>query len=146
MRAKFFTGLLSLICLTFVLSGCTTARPSHRAFRPEKLAQMDAAINTAIAGNKCPGGVLWLEHNGTAYHKAFGHRALVPAREAMTENTIFDAASLTKVVATTPTIMLLIERGKINFEAPVQTYLPEFTGRSEEHTSELQSLRHLVCR
>jgi CubicO group peptidase (beta-lactamase class C family) len=142
MRAKFFTGLLSLICLTFVLSGCTTARPSHRAFRPEKLTEMDAAINTAIAGNKCPGGVLWLEHNGTAYHKAFGHRALVPAREAMTENTIFDAASLTKVVATTPTIMLLIERGKINLEAPVQTYLPEFTGDGKELVTVRELLTH----
>src|ERR1039458_4276963 len=142
MRAKFFTGLLSLICLTFVLSDCTTARPSHRAFRPEKLAEMDAAINTAIAGNKCPGGVLWLEHNGTAYHRAFGHRALVPAREAMTENTIFDAASLTKVVATTPTIMLLIERGKINLEAPVQTYLPEFTGDGKELVTVRELLTH----
>jgi CubicO group peptidase (beta-lactamase class C family) len=140
MRAKFFTGLLSLICLTFVLSGCTTARPSHRAFRPEKLAAMDAAITSAIASNKCPGGVLWLERNGTAYHKAFGSRALVPECEAMTEDTIFDAASLTKVVATTPAIMLLIQRGKINLDATVQTYIPEFTGGGKE----LVTLRELL--
>ena len=74
---------------------------------------MDAAINEAIASHQCPGGVLWLEHDGAAYHKAFGCRALVPAREAMTEDTIFDAASLTKVVATTPAVMLLVERGQI---------------------------------
>ena len=41
---------------------------------------MDAAINQAIADKKCPGGVLWLEHRGVAYHKAYGNRALVPSR------------------------------------------------------------------
>ncbi len=67
-------------------------------FRPEKLAEMDEAINQAIADKKCPGGVLWVEHSGAAYHRAYGHRALAPAVEPMTEDTIFDAASLTKVV------------------------------------------------
>src|SRR5262245_17517596 len=74
-------------------------------FRAEKLAEMDAAIREAIASNQCPGGVLWLERGGVSYHKAFGNRALVPARESMTEETIFDAASLTKIVATTPAVM-----------------------------------------
>ena len=69
---------------------------------------MDTAINDAIALKKCPGGVLWLEHRGAVYEKAYGCRALVPAREPMTEDTIFDAASLTKVVATTPAVMLLV--------------------------------------
>ena len=84
-------------------------------FRADKLAAMDAAINEAIASNHCPGGVLWLERNGTAYHKAFGNRALVPAREPMTEDTIFDAASLTKVVATTPAVMLLVRARENKF-------------------------------
>ena len=73
-------------------------------FRPEKLAAMDAAIQDVIANKKCPGGVLWIEHNGISYHKAYGERALVPDHEPMTEDTIFDAASLKKVVATTPAI------------------------------------------
>ena len=68
---------------------------------------MDAAINQTIADKNIPGGVLWLERNGNAYHKAYGHRALVPAEEPMTEDTIFDAASLTKVIACTPAMMLL---------------------------------------
>src|SRR6266853_411566 len=63
-------------------------------FRPEKLAEMDAAINETISEKRCPGGVLWLEHRGVSYHKAFGNRAVVPAIEPMTEDTIFDAASL----------------------------------------------------
>src|SRR5439155_15893690 len=77
-------------------------------FHPEKLAEMDAAVGTAIADKQCPGGVLWFERDGVAYHKAYGKRALVPVEEPMTENTIFDAASLTKVIATTPGIMLLV--------------------------------------
>ncbi len=118
-------------CVIFLLLlglafGCATA--PQTVFRPEKLAAMDAAITNAIANQQCPGGVLWLEHNGTAYHKAFGSRALVPAREPMTEDTIFDAASLTKVIATTPAVLLLIERGQVKLDAPVQTYMPEFTG------------------
>ena len=87
---------------------------------------MDAAIESAIASNRCPGGVLWLEHDGVTYHKAYGYRALVPERELMTEDTVFDMASLTKVLATTPAVMLLIERGQVKLDAPVRTYIPEF--------------------
>ena len=102
------------------------------AFRADKLSEMDAAINDAIAQHKCPGGVLWLEHNGEVYKKAYGSRAVVPAIEPMTEDTIFDAASLTKVVATTPAIMLLIERGEVKLDEPVCSYIPEFKGEGRE--------------
>ncbi len=129
-------------CLALVLSGCATPRVSHQVFRADKLAAMDAAIETAIASNKCPGGVLWLERNGTAYHKAYGNRALVPEREAMTEDTIFDMASLTKVVATTPAVMLLVERGQVKLDAPVRTYIPEFTGEGRELVTVRELLTH----
>src|SRR5882762_2289287 len=69
------------------------------AFHREKLTEMDVVIAEAIAEKRCPGGVLWIEHEGIRYHKAFGKRAVMPAEEDMTEDTIFDAASLTKVVA-----------------------------------------------
>ena len=135
MRAKIFAGaLLILLC------GLTCAFADE--FRADKLAAMDAAINSAIASNKCPGGVLWLEHGGATYHKAFGHRALVPEIEPMTEDTIFDAASLTKVVATTPAVMLLIERGQVKLDAPVRTYIPEFTGDGKETVTVRQLLTH----
>jgi CubicO group peptidase (beta-lactamase class C family) len=103
---------------------------------------MDAVINEAIAERKCPGGVLWLEHNGVAYHKAFGNRALVPAVEPMTEDTIFDAASLTKVIATTPAVMILVERGKISLDAPVTNYLPEFAGGEKDLVTVRELLTH----
>src|SRR5437667_10059526 len=93
---------------------------------------MDSAINQSVADHQCPGAVLWLERNGVAYHKAFGKRALTPAEEPMSEDTVFDAASLTKVVACTPAVMLLVERGKIKLDERVQTYLQEFKNDGKE--------------
>lgn len=103
---------------------------------------MDGAINQAIAEKKCPGGVLWLEHQAQVYHKAYGNRALVPEIEPMTEDTIFDAASLTKVVATTPAMMLLIERGQVKLDEPVQTYIPEFKGDGKEAVTIRELMTH----
>jgi len=131
----------SLICF----SACKTPPIPPRAqpaFRPEKLAEMDAAIQQAIADKRCPGGVLWLEHNGVTYHRAYGRRAVVPAVEPMTEDTIFDAASVTKVAACTPAVMLLVERGQVKLEERVQTYLPEFKGGGKERITVRQLLTH----
>jgi CubicO group peptidase (beta-lactamase class C family) len=134
--------ILILAALTLGL-GCATHCPPAKVFRVDKLAEMDAAILGAIASNKCPGGVLWLEHEGVAYHKAFGNRALVPEREPMTEDTIFDAASLTKVVACAPAVMILVERGQVQLDAPVKTYLPEFTGDGRDEITVRQLMTHV---
>src|ERR1043166_7070460 len=119
-----------------------SAQTVPAGFKPEKLAEMDAAITSAIAEHKLPGGVLWLERQGQVYHKAYGNRALEPAIEPMTEDTIFDAASLTKVVATTPAMMLLIERGKVKLDEPVQRYIPEFEGGGREAITVRQLMTH----
>jgi len=138
--------LVALVVLfTIAFCGCVTHPPAPSTaavFQPEKLAAMDAAINLAIANHKCPGGVLWLEHRGRVYHQAYGNRALVPAVERMTEDTIFDAASLTKVIATTPATMLLVERGQVKLEEPVATYIPEFTGGGREAITIRQLMTH----
>ncbi|HZR21283.1 MAG TPA: exo-beta-N-acetylmuramidase NamZ domain-containing protein [Verrucomicrobiae bacterium] len=104
---------------------------------------MDQAILEAIANQNCPGGVLWVEHGSAVYHKAYGHRALVPSVEPMTEDTLFDLASLTKVVACAPAVMLLVERGQIDLDARVQTYIPEFTGDGKEAITVRQLMLHL---
>jgi len=109
----------------FLAAACTTAR-APSGFDPAILAQVDSAVQRAIAGHKLPGGVYHLEHNGAIYEKAWGNRALVPSVEPMTIDTIFDAASITKVAATTPSIWLLIQRGKIGLDDPVQKFIPEF--------------------
>jgi CubicO group peptidase (beta-lactamase class C family) len=111
-------------------------------FRPEKIRELDDAITQAIADGKCPGGVLWLEHAGTAYHRAYGNRCVEPTAEPMTEETIFDVASLTKVVATTTAVMLLVESEQVKLAEKVQTYLPEFTGDGREQITVRQLLTH----
>jgi CubicO group peptidase (beta-lactamase class C family) len=133
-------GAVSFLAIALV----TLAAPrlSAQVFNTNKLAAMDQAIETAIADHKCPGGVLWLEHDGAVYEKAYGNRSLVPDVEPMTEDTIFDMASLTKVMATTPAIMLLIQRGQVQLDAPVCTYIPEFTGGGKEHVTVRELLTH----
>ena len=109
-------------------------------FDVAKLAQMDIEINRAIAEQKLPGGVLWIECKASNYHKAFGRRAIVPSSEPMTEDTIFDAASMTKVLATTPALMILYERGALKLDEPIATYLPEFSRGGKEPIT----VRHLL--
>jgi len=95
-------------------------------------AALDAAAEQAIRDGLIPGAVLIVGHDGKiVFRKAYGARALVPAREVATLDTIYDVASLTKVVATTPAIMKLYEQGKIRIDDPVTAYLPEFqSGKS----------------
>lgn len=89
----------------------------------------------AIREGFIPGAVILVGHNGRIVHRqAYGDRALVPAREAATAETIYDVASLTKVIATTPAIMKLVEQGKLRITEPVVTYLPEFQGGKSEIT------------
>jgi uncharacterized protein YbbC (DUF1343 family) len=94
---------------------------------------LDEAINQAIAQDRLPGAVLLVGHNGQiVYRKAYGKRALVPRPETMTADTIFDCASLTKVIATTPSLMKLFEQGKFRLDDKVTGYIPEFQeGKSD---------------
>ena len=116
------------------------ARSAAPSFKPARLAEMDAAITNTIGERNIPGAVLWVERQGLTYHKTFGQRALVPSAEPMSEDTIFDAASLTKVAATAPAIMLLLERGQLKLDDLVRKHLPEFRGEGTEAIS----IRHLL--
>jgi uncharacterized protein YbbC (DUF1343 family)/CubicO group peptidase (beta-lactamase class C family) len=140
-------GIGLLLALMGLLAGCAPEspakpRPVEEVFFPKKLRELDAAIETAIQNQKCPGGVLWLEREGTVYARAYGHRALVPKPEPMTVDTIFDLASLTKVVATTPAVMLLVEAGRLDLNAPVARYLPEFAAHGKAAITLRQLLTH----
>ncbi len=105
---------------------------------PAQFPQVDTQIENAVASHLIPGAVLVIGHNGEViYRKAYGSRALIPQREPMTLDTIFDAASLTKVVATTPCVMKLVEQGKLRINDPVTNYLPEFQGGKSDITVRL---------
>ena len=95
----------------------------------------DEPIESAIKAGLIPGAVLLVGHDGkVVYRKAYGERALLPKHEPMTVDTMFDAASLTKVIATTPSVMKLFEQGKIRLNDPVTKYLPEFQGGHSDIT------------
>ncbi len=139
-------ALLPVVLAVCLVSCRTVPRVAPAAtteFRSEKLAEIDAAILASISEGQTPGGVLWLERRGAAYHKAFGVRAVEPVHEPMTEDTIFDAASLTKVIATTTAVMKLVEQGRIDVEAPVRRYLQEFAANGKEAVTVRQLLTHV---
>lgn len=110
------------------------------AFHREKLSALDVAVEQSIRDGVIVGASLWVEREGESYHKAFGNRALKPAVEPMTEDTIFDVASVTKVLATASAAMLCIERGLMKLDDPVAKHLPEFTGERREKIT----IRHLL--
>jgi len=108
-----------------------------------RLAVLDSIVNNAISQRQIPGAVLIVGHNGRIiYHKAYGSRALEPRRETMTLRTIFDCASLTKVIATTPALMQLWERGKFRMADPVAKYIPEFAQNGKQDITIRQLLVH----
>jgi uncharacterized protein YbbC (DUF1343 family) len=98
-----------------------------------RLAQIDGLIAEEIAKKHLPGAVVLIGRNSQIlWRKAYGARAVDPAREPMTTDTIFDLASLTKIVATTTSVMILVERGKIRLTDPVSVYIPELKGQGRD--------------
>src|SRR5512140_3082397 len=96
---------------------------------------LDDTINQAIEQGRIPGAVMLVGNNGQIVHlKAYGKRALEPLPEAMTLDTIFDCASLTKVIATTSAMMKLFEEGKFRLNDRVTEYIPEFQGGKSDIT------------
>ncbi len=104
---------------------------------------VDEAVQAAVSAGEVPGAVVLVgQGERVLYRKAFGSRSLVPRQEPMTEDTIFDVASLTKVVATTPAILLLAEQGKVSLDDPLGKYLKEFSGRPFRDLTIRRTLTH----
>jgi len=119
-----------------------SARPRKAATAP-RLASLDAIVEDAIQDGQVPGAVLLVWHDGqVVYRKAYGSRSIEPRREAMTIDTVFDIASLTKVVATTVAVMQLVQKGDIRVNEPVAKYLPEFAQNGKDDVSIRQLLTH----
>ena len=107
----------------------TTARPPATSAADDlrKLETIEPLVKEAIADKKLPGAVVLVGRgDAVLYQKAIGNRAVVPAIEPMTLDTMFDLASLTKVVATTTSVMILIEEGKIRTSDRVAAFIPGF--------------------
>jgi uncharacterized protein YbbC (DUF1343 family)/CubicO group peptidase (beta-lactamase class C family) len=142
-------ALVVLAVTRLVSAQQTTRRKSETAsaaatrVAPGKLAAIAPAIQQAIEEHKMPGAVVVIGHAGhIAYRHAFGSRALVTRRLAMRVDTIFDLASLTKVVATTTAIMQLLEAGKLRLEDPVANYWPEFSANGKDQVTVRELMTH----
>ena len=111
-------------------------KPSTVAVSEQKLAAIDAEVEREIKQRHLPGAVVLVARNGgMVWRKAYGSRAVEPVREAMTADTIFDVASLTKIVATATSIMILVERGKLRLRDPLSSYIPEIKGEGRERVT-----------
>jgi len=100
-------------------------------------------VNQAIAAKKLPGAVVLVNHDGrTVFEQAYGDRALEPKIEPMTEDTIFDMASLTKCLVTATAVMQLYEQHKVGLDDPVVKYLPEFGANGKEKVTIRELLTH----
>ncbi len=122
---RYYSGMRSIQCTLGAVVICAMAMAAPPWFTGAHA--VDDLIETAVRDGKIPGAVVLVGHNGqVVYQKAYGKRSLVPDSEPMTLDTIFDCASLTKVVATTSSVMALFEAGKIRISDKVTDYLPEF--------------------
>jgi uncharacterized protein YbbC (DUF1343 family)/CubicO group peptidase (beta-lactamase class C family) len=112
-------------------------------FDRDQLKPIDTAVDTAIRHGDCPGAVVLVLHGDEAvYRKAYGDRALHPAKVPMTADTVFDMASLTKPVATATSAFILIEQGKLKISEKVATYWPEFAANGKANVTVEHLLTH----
>ena len=125
--------LLIFSCAFASIAQVPSAHPRSVSVSIHKLTLIDDVVEKEIAERRLPGAVVLVGRKGrVVWRKAYGDRAVEPAREPMTGNTIFDVASLTKVVATATSIMILVERGKVRLSDPLSKFIPEIKGEGRE--------------
>ena len=142
-------GFISIIILAVQgLSAAGAPAPKKKKPAPEaketaNFSPVDLLVQEQINDQVITGAVLLVGHGGKIVHqKAFGLRATSPRAEAMTLDTIFDLASLTKVVATTPSVMRLIQYGQVRLDEPVAHYIPDFGMNGKDAVTVRQLLTH----
>jgi uncharacterized protein YbbC (DUF1343 family)/CubicO group peptidase (beta-lactamase class C family) len=134
--------LAAAACAALALGVCIHAQSAAIATESDAgYAPIATLVEQAIARHDLPGAVVLIGRgDAIPYHRAFGQRAIVPSPEPMTEDTIFDLASLTKVVATTTSVMLLVEQGQIRLTDPVSQFIPGFAKNNKNGIT----IRHLL--
>ena len=137
-------GLFLLLVATLIPAALSVHAWAQTVSSPvdsARLAGIDAVVQDAIAAGQLPGAVVLIVHRDrVVYRKAFGDRAVRPLREPMTVDTVFDLASLTKVIATAPSVMALVEDGAVRLRDRVARHLPGF----ERHGKDAVTIEHLL--
>jgi CubicO group peptidase (beta-lactamase class C family) len=151
-------GLLSIGAL---LAGCATAAANRPAVRLEPVtnltpadpasvgfardlgARLDSIVAVAMAQGAAPGVALAVGRYGRLVHlRGYGRIDVPPNAPAVTDSTMFDMASLTKVVATTTAAMILEDEGRLDLDAPIRNYLPEITDSAKAGITVRMILTH----
>jgi len=127
---------LVIVCLAGAIAGAcaglpavppSSAPPGPAGLSVERLDRIDAVVEQAIRDHQLPGAVVLVGRgDAVVWQRAYGNRAVVPVDEPMTLDTMFDLASLTKVVATTTSVMMLVEQGRLRLTDRVATFIPGF--------------------
>jgi len=125
-------------------TGLPTATPASVGMSAERLEAIDRVVERGIAAGGYPGAAVIVGRKGKAVlERGFGRLAWDPASpDVSATSTIYDLASLTKVVGTTTAVMVLFDQGRISLDAPVSKYLPEFTGGEKDQVTIRQLLTH----
>ena len=131
-------AFITLMVIELVVWNCLPVRgqeqmylqktaPTAVGMSPAQLTWIDQLVEAEIGAKQLPGAVVLVGRQGrVVWNRAYGNRALEPVAEAMTPETVFDLASLTKVVATATSVMILVDRGMVRLGDPVSRYIPEF--------------------
>ena len=144
---------IAAIVATACALGCVTSNQNRPSLQPAKptleqgIATADIMVQASL-GKLIPGAVLLVARDGRVLHEqAYGYAELndsamkrLASPRPMRTSTVFDLASVTKVMATTFAVMILVDRGQLNLDAPVHRYLPDFTG---PHLDSI-TVRHLL--
>ena len=90
---------------------------------------VDSIVNQSIQSGDIPGAVVcYVENDSIVFIKAYGNRSIIPSVEAMTTQTVFDLASVSKPVGVGTAVVELAKEGKIDVDKMVREYLPKFQG------------------
>ena len=129
--------------LLFIQSGVGFAASHAYSLPAEVVTQINALAERTIAEKNAAGIVILTGRRGQViFRKAYGYRSLVPLRQPMTEDTVFDMASLTKVVVTAPLVLQLLDQRKLKLEDPVAQYLSPFRTADKKGITIQQCLTH----
>jgi len=138
-----------LLFVLLVILGCGVSFAQLKKVKPGKvgldskhLLYADSAINASVAKGEIPGAVLAVvKGDKLAYLKAYGNKEVYPNTVAMTTNTVFDLASVSKSVSTAVSTMILLERGQLRLKDNVSLYIPDFKPWTDSISGQTRNIK-----
>src|SRR5581483_6202752 len=124
--------------------GLPLKTPKAVGMSSERLAMIDHVVERGITAGGFPGAAIVVGRRGAAvWERGLGHLGWEKSSSPVSaDRTIYDLASLTKVVGTTTAVMILFDEGKIHLDDPVSKYIPEFSGGAKDRVTVRMLLEH----